>query len=259
MMDYKSMTTPMMMNLKKISRVVVDSDLIDPTMYHQLAGLLMYLVNTRLDICFAVSILDQFMCEPRKMHWVDAKHVLRYFCVTVGYGLRYTSNSDMALVGYSDSDWAGSVEDQKSTSGCCFSLSFAMVSWFSRKQLSIALSTAKAEYIATCMAAREAIWLWKLLAGLFGQRLEPTVIHCDNQSCVKLSMNPILHDRMKHVEMKYHYVREMVQRHAMELRYIPTEEQIVDALTKSLCQGKFEYFRDKLGVVENVSLAEREC
>ena len=83
------------------------------------------------------------------------------------------------------------------------------------------------------------------------------MIHCGNQSCVK--MNPVQHDRTKHVEMKYHYVREMVRRREVELQYIPMEEQIVDVLTKSLCQGKFEYFRDRVGVVENVSHTEREC
>ena len=85
------------------------------------------------------------------------------------------------------------------------------------------------------------------------------MIHCDNQSCVKMSINPVQHDRTKHVEMKYHYVREMVQRRAMELQYIPTDEKILHVITKPLGRGKFVYFRDRLGVVENVSLAEREC
>ena len=259
MTDCKSMATSMTMNLKKLNVDVAGSDVIDPTMYQQLVGSLMYLVNTRPDICFAMSTLGQFMCEPRQMHWVATKHVLRYVRDTIGYGLRYTSSSDMSLVNYSDSDWAGSVEDRKSTYGCCFGLGYVVVSWFSRKQHSIALSTAEVEYIAACMLACEAVWLQKLPASLFGQRLEPTLIHCDNQSCVKLSVIPIHHDRTKHVEMKYHYVREMVQRCAVELWYIPIEEQITDALTKSLCRGKFECFQDKLRVVENVSLAEREC
>ena len=159
MMDCKSMSTPMTMKLKKLSDAAADSDLVDPTVYRQLVGWLIYLVNTRLDICFAVSTLGQFMCEPRQMHWVAAKHVLRYLCGTVGYGLRYTSSSDLTLVSYSDSDWDGSVDDRKSTSGCCFSLGPAMVSWFNTKQSAVSLSTAEAEYIATCMAAREAVWL----------------------------------------------------------------------------------------------------
>ena len=188
MRDCKSMSTPMTMNLKKLSDVVAHSDLVDPMVYRQLVGSLMYLVNTKLDICFAVSALGQFMCESRQMHWVVAKHVLRYLCGTVGYGLRYTSSSDLTLVSYSDSDWVGSVDDQKSTSRCCFSLGSAMVSWFSRKQLTVSLSIVEAEYIVACVAAQEAVWLRKLLEGLFGQRLESAVIHCDNHSCVK--MNP---------------------------------------------------------------------
>ena len=121
------MTALTTMNLKKLSSVVADSYLVDPTVYRQLIGSLMYLVNTRPDICFAVSTLGQFMCESRQMHWVAAKHVLRYLRGTVGYGLRYTSSNDLSLVAYSDSDWAGSMEDRKSTSGCCFSLGSAMV------------------------------------------------------------------------------------------------------------------------------------
>ena len=172
------------------------------------------------------------------MHWVATELVLGYLHGTVGYDLRYTSSSDLTLVGYSDSDWVGSVEDRKSTSGYCLSFGFAMVSWFSRKPSTVALTTTEVEYIATCMATQEAVWLRKLLAGLFGQRLEPTMIHCDNQSCVKMSMNPIQHDRTKHVEMKCHYVQEMVQRRAMELRYFPMDEQIVDVFTKLLGRGK---------------------
>ena len=90
----------------------------------------------------------------------------------------------MHLVGYMDSDWEGSMHDRNSTSRCCFGLGFVVISWFSRKQTSVGLNSAKTEYIAACMAAREAVWLWKLLAGLFGHMLELTVIRCDNQSCV---------------------------------------------------------------------------
>ena len=162
---------------------------------------------------------------------------MRYLHGNVGYGLRYTPSSDLTLVGYSDSDWDRRVEDRKSTSGCCFSLGSAMVSWFSRKQSSVSLSIVEAEYIAACMAPHEAVWLWKLLAGLSGQGLDPIMIHC-----VKMSMNLVQHDRTKHVEMKYHYVREMVQRHVVELRYVPTDEHIVDVLTKPLGREKFMYF-----------------
>ena len=102
----------------------------------------MYLVNNRPDICFVVSTFSQFMCEPKQMHWVATKHVLRYLQGTIGYGLRYSVDSNMRLVSYSDSDWTGSVEDWKSTFGCCFSLGSGVVSWFSRKQFPVALSSA---------------------------------------------------------------------------------------------------------------------
>ena len=100
----------------------------------------------------------------------------------------------MHLVDYTDSDWAGSVKDRKSTSRCCFSLGFVVISWFSRKQTSVALNSTETEYIATCMATREAVWLRKPLAGLFGHMLELTVIRCDNQSCVQMAVNPVHHD-----------------------------------------------------------------
>jgi hypothetical protein len=173
--------------------------------------------------------------------------------------LRYTSSIDMRLQGYTDSDWVGSAVDRKSTSGCCFTLGFAMVSWCSRKQTSVALSTAEAEYIALSVAVREVVWLRKLLADLFGHVLDSTVIHCDNQSCVKLSDNPMFHDKSKHIEIKYHYIRDMVQRKAVFVQYLPTDEQVADVLTKPLTKMKFGYFRDRLGVAENVSLTEREC
>jgi hypothetical protein len=141
---------------------------------------------------------------------VIAKHVLRYLQGTVGYGLRYASSIDMRLQGYGNSDWAWSTIDRKSASRCCFNLGSTMVSWCNRKQTSVALSIAEAEYIAVYTAVREAVWLHKLLAGLFGQMLDPTMIHCDNQSYVKLLENPVCHDSTKHVEIKYHYVRDMV-------------------------------------------------
>jgi hypothetical protein len=105
----------------------------------------------------------------------------------------------------------------------------------------------------------EAIWLRKLLAGLFDQELDPTLIYCDNQSCIKLSENPVFHDRSKHIEIRYHFIRDRIQKGAVKLQYIPTDQQVVDILTKPLAKGKFEAFRDRLGLVQNSFLAKREC
>ena len=199
------------------------------------------------------------MVEPRSVQWSATKHVLRYVAGTVDYGLDYVRGDGVGLVGYSDSDWAGSASDRKSTSGCYFGLGSAVVSWFNRKQKSVALSLTEAEYMAVSQASCEAIWLRKLLVGLFGQELRPTMIYCDNQSCIKLSENPVFHDRSKHIEIRYHFIRDWVQRGAVRLAYVSTNDQVADILTKSLPKGKHVRFRGMMGVVANTFLDKREC
>ena len=115
-----------------------------------------------------MGALSQFMCEPRQVHWVATKHVLRYLCGTVGYGLRYTSSGDMRLQGFSNFDWAGSVVNRKSTCECCFNLGSIVISWGSKKQTSVALNTAEAEYMDASTTVRRVVCLGKLLARLFG-------------------------------------------------------------------------------------------
>jgi hypothetical protein len=130
----------------------------------------------------------------------------------------------MRLQGYVDADWTGNAVDQKSTSDCCFTLGSAMVSWCSKKQSSLALSTGEAKYIALSVAVCEAMWLRKLLTDLFDHEMDSTIIHCDNQSCVKLSENLVFHDKSKHIEIKYHYISDMVQRKKVHMQYLPTHE-----------------------------------
>jgi hypothetical protein len=113
--------------------------------------------------------------------------------------------------------------------------------------------------MAASLAACEALWLRKLLLGLFGQELEATVIHCDNQSCIRLSENPVFHDRSKHIDIRYHFIRDCVQRGVVRLDYIQTDDQMADIFTKALSRQKFEKFRDKMGLVKNPFLVKREC
>jgi hypothetical protein len=195
------MDTPMTTDIRKVRDSY--SDPVDPSLYRQLIGSLMYLVNTRPDICFVINTLSQFQVEPRHEHWTATKHVLRYICGTLNYGLRYTTSSDIQLHGFIDSDWAGSAEDRNSTSGMCFNLGSAMISWGSRKHKFVTLSTAKEEYIVACEACTEEIWLRKLISDLFDQVPNSTIIHCDNQSCIRLSEHPLFHERSKHIEIKY--------------------------------------------------------
>ena len=219
----------------------------------------MYLVNTRPDICYAVNQLSQAMVKPTKLFWKAGKHVLRYIRGTSGYGLWYRQEDGVKLSGFTDADWAGSPTDRKSTSGGVFSIGSTAVSWYSRKQRSVALSSAEAEYMAASLAACEAIWMRKILAGLFRLHLEPTVIYCDNQSCIKLSANPVFHDRSKHIDIRYHHIRDCVQWRIMMLSYVPTEDQDADILTKALTRSKFEFHRGRIGIADNPYLAEREC
>ena len=122
-----------------------------------------------------------------------------------------------------DSDWAGSAIDRKITSGCCFSMGSGVISWFSKKQSYVSLSIAEAEYVAACSVSCEAVWLRKLLYDLFDLQIDATCIYCNNQSCVKLLDNPVFHDNSKHVKIKYHYIRDMVQRGVVKLQYVATD------------------------------------
>lgn len=196
--------------------------------------------------------------EPRQEHWIAAKHILRYIRGIINYGLRYTTSSDIQLHGFTDFDWEGSAKDKNSTSGMCFSLGSAMISWGSRKQKSVSLSTTEAEYMVACEACTKEVWLKKLISDLFDQTLESTIIYCDNQSCIRLSKHPVFHERSKHIEIKYYFIRDKVQEGEVNLKYIPTDEQTIDILTKPLSRIKFAYFEEKMGIIEITPLVERE-
>eukprot|EP00253_Pinus_taeda_P009936 PITA_09936 len=134
------------------------------------------------------------------------------------------TSEGVKLQGFTDADWVGSPSDRKSTSGGIFNLDSAAVSWYSKKQRSVALSSAKVEYMAASQAACEAIWMWKILVGLFGQMMDPTVINYDNQSCIKLSENPVFRDRSKHIDIRYHHLWDCVVKRIMMLQYVSNEE-----------------------------------
>ena len=167
-------------------------------------------MNTRPYIFFAMNTLSQFLTDLRHVHLIAAKNILRYLKGTVDYGLKYEANQKIDLEGYVDSDWAGSAIDRKSTSGCCISMGSGVTSWFSRKQSYVALNIVEVEYVISCSTSCEAVLLQKLLSDLFDLHMADTCIHCDNQSSVKFSENSVFHDKSKHIEIKYHYIRDMV-------------------------------------------------
>eukprot|EP00253_Pinus_taeda_P007759 PITA_07759 len=158
-------------------------------------------------------------------------------------------SKDIKLSGFTDADWDGSSVDRKSTSVYCFKFGSGMTSWCSRKQKYVALSSAEVEYMAASTAPREAIWLRKLVVNLF--KMEATKIICDNQSCIKLSKNPVFHDQSKHIDIRCHFVKDYVQRGVVQWSYTPTREQVADILTKALGRTKFDYFKEKMGMIKN--------
>ena len=155
------------------------------------------------------------------------------------------------MSGFTDAGWAGSSVDRKSTSGYCFNIGSGMTSWCSGKQKSIALSSAEAKYMVASTTSCEAIWLRKLLVNLFRRKMEATKIMCDNQSCIKLSENPIFLDQSEHIDIWCHFVRHCVQRGSLQLSYTPTGEQVAAILTKALGRIKFDYFKEKMGMIKN--------
>lgn len=161
MMDCKPMSIPMETNLLKLREAMSSLELVDPTLYRQIIGSLMYLINSRPNICYAINILSQFIIEPKQLHMSPVQHILRYLRGTIEYGLLY-KNEKLELHDFSDSDWVGCSTDRQSTLGC-FSLGSAMISWLTKKQNFVAQISTEAEYIVASLGAREAIWLRKLL------------------------------------------------------------------------------------------------
>ncbi|KAK4398009.1 Retrovirus-related Pol polyprotein from transposon RE1 [Sesamum angolense] len=224
------------------------SQKVDGSMYRSLIGSLLYLTTTRPDIMFATSLLSRFMQSPSQVHYAAAKRILRYLRGTKDFGIWYKSTNDAKLVGYTDSDWAGSVDDMKNTSGYIFSLGTGIFSWASKKQATVAQSSAEAEYIAAAATSNQAIWLRRILEDIGEKQEEPTTIYCDNKSAIAITKNPVQHSRTKHIDIKYHSLREATTRGEIELKYCSTEEQLADIFTKALPRNKFEELRMKIGV-----------
>jgi hypothetical protein len=219
--------------------------------YQKAVGSLMYaMLGTRPDIAFAVSAVSRYAARPTPQHKSAVQRIFRYLRKTVNYVLVFRGPL-AALAGYTDSDWAGDIDTRRSTSGYLFSIGSAVVSWSSKLQSTVALSTCEAEYIGQSNAAKEAIWLRRLLDEIRPEDMnEPkaTVIFCDNQGAIAAAKNPQFHARMKHVEIQHNFVREKVSDGAIQLEYVNTERQVADGLTKALDKGRFERFRKAIGL-----------
>eukprot|EP00253_Pinus_taeda_P033312 PITA_33312 len=258
MQECKATITPTVMGLK-LSKEDNNKDF-DPSLYKSIVSSLMYLTATRPDIMRVVSLISRFMERQEKAHWQAAKRILSYVKGTKRFGILYTASECSDLIGYIDSDWAGSVDDPKSTSGYVFHMGSRAISWASKKYPIVALSTAKEKYVAATAAACQAVWMRRMLRSLCEEKVKSTVIFCDNSSAIALSKNYVFHKRTKHIDTKFHYIRELVNNGEIVLKHCRTQEQVADILTKPLEQKSFEFLRKCLGMTDNPAVEIKgEC
>ena len=221
--------------------------------YRQAVGSLMYLMlTTRPDIAAALNKISQYSSNFDNSHWTAAKRILRYIKGTRNHGLSLGGNSksksDVELLGYCDSDYAGDLDDRRSTTGYLFFINECLVSWQTHKQATVATSTSQAEYQAVSSASREAIWLRTLLNELGFRQQNTTTIHQDNMSSISLAHNPVNHRRTKHIDIIYHHIRELIESKEIMLTYCPTDQMTADIMTKPLPRHKFELHRSQMGI-----------
>lgn len=252
MSDSKPVNTPLVPGFK-LNRDV-GGKAVDDTCYKQIVGSLMYLTATRPDIMFSVSLISRYMSRPTELHLQAAKRILRYLNGTTGYGIFYKKKGDADLLAFTDSDYAGDEEDSKSTSGYVFMLSSGAVSWMSKKQPIVTLSTTEAEYVAAVANACQAVWMRRVLKKLSHDQKGSTTIMCDNTSTINLSKNPVLHGRSKHIRVRFHYLRELARDGEVELVHCGTQEQVADLMTKALKIEAFQKLRNKMGVINYVEV-----
>jgi len=242
-------SSPLPTNFEQLLENSKDDDLIKPNSfpYREMVGSLMYaMVATRPDLAQPLSIVSKFMSKPKQIHCDLLRHIYMYVRGTTDFKLLYTSNgSKDKLHGYVDASYANN-EDSRSTSGFCFKYGTGLISWYSKKQPTVALSSAEAEYIAATEAAKEGMWLRVLLSEL-GFPQDTTQLYEDNQACILLSKNPQLHSRTKHILPKYHYIREKVSSGDFNLVYTPTKEQPADIFTKGIAGHLLRPHLTKLG------------
>ena len=247
--EAKVVSTPADLNVKLEKNDSV-SKLVDPLNYQSVVGSLLYVaIATRPDIAQAVGAVSKFRSKPTEAYLTAVKRILRYLKGTVNLALKYQQSGDGVLVGYSDADCANDPDDRHSTTGNLFLMAGGAISWLSKKQAVVALSSSESEYIALCSATQEAVWIQKLLSHLtIPDEVKPITLMEDNQGTIAIAKNPVTHSRTKHIDIRFHFVREAVQSGIIELKYCASENMIADLLTKPLSRGHFELLRYALGL-----------
>ena len=244
-LDSKKHASTLMSSSTKLN--VDSSRVVSPTLYKSIIGSLLYLTASRPDIAFSVGVCARYQGALKESHLTAVKRILRYINGTPDYGLWYSKDSNACLAGYSDADCAGSVNDRKSTSGGCFYLGKNLVSWMSKKQNSVSLSTAEVGYIAAGSCCTQLLWMKKLLHD-YGIPQDTMCIFCDNTSAINLSKNPVQHSKSKYIEIRYHFIRDFVEERVVCLEFIHIDNQKANIFTKPLDGPRFKSLRKTIGV-----------
>ncbi|KAK0594086.1 hypothetical protein LWI29_016031, partial [Acer saccharum] len=241
----KHCDTPMSTTLKLSKDASGKS--VEQTLYRGMIGSLLYLTASRPDISFSVGVCARYQADPKESHLSCVKRIIRYVNGTSNYGIWYSFDTNASLVGFSDADWAGNCDDRKSTSGGCFFLGNNLVSWFCKKQNSISLSTAEAEYIAAGSGCTQLLWMKQMLVD-YGFNQGTLTLFCDNMSAINISKNPVQHSRTKHIDIRHHFIRELVENKCIVLEHVGTNDQLADLFTKPLDATRFKTLSRSIGI-----------
>ena len=250
MKDCKPVATPIEPN-NTLTKLKAEETPMNLTDYQAAVGCLTYAMTmTRPDLATALGILGNFLSNPGQEHWKALKRVLRYIKGTLDVGLEFNASNQTAVnvTGFTDADWGADVTERKSTSGYTFTVCGGLVSWRSKRQEIVALSSTEAEYIALSLAAQEVVWLKSFVKDL-GYNQENYVLYEDNQCAIALTKNPENHARTKHIDIRYHFVRDLVQKKEIEVDYCPTTDMLADIMTKGLSRPRFQDLCNKLGII----------
>ena len=221
---------------------------IDSSLYRSMIGSLLYRTPSRPDISYSVREYARYQANPKESHMIALKRIIKYVKNTADFDVWYSKDTNDVLVGYSNADQAGNADDRKSTSGGYFYVGNNLVSWMSKEQNSISLSTAEAEYIVAGSCCTQLLWMQKLLHD-YGICKEHLTIYYDNTSTINISKNPVQHSQTKHIKIRHHFIRELVKDGTLTLEFIHTDDQKANLFTKPLDSKQFEFLRQNIGVI----------
>ncbi|GKE07496.1 hypothetical protein Tco_1399514 [Tanacetum coccineum] len=220
---------------------------VDPTHFRGMVGTLMYLTASRPDLTFVVCMCARYQAKPTEKHLHAVKRIFKYLRETVNRGLRYLKDSSIILTAYADDDHAGCQDTRRSTSGSMQLLGDRLVSWSSKRQNSAAISNTEAEYIALSGCCAQVLWMRSKLTD-YGLGFNKIPMCCDNKSSITLSCNNVQHSRSKHIDIRFHFIKEQVENGVVELYFVNMEYQLADIFTKALCRESIEFLINKLGM-----------